>query len=575
MDDEGAGARVVRRLGEVFNKVKNERNNQSFRFQKMSSDIPAEEETPISTIYISVIAEGPTRVLVLSDDASEAASIQQESETIQRKLAVVDAQISEVTDQLKRLGLQSTRGPPRNALKSSANASIASSVHDHTPETALSDSIKRWSQPDTDLGDNHSSHHSAHTASIHSPASVVKSPAQVRLRRSVTNEAQNDWLGPLTRKYSGRPEGMLLTAASKTFSMNLSAAQLEELGIGIRDDDDEEDVDEDTDQGLARESLQLIRSEKQSMDASSSATQIDPIGSGRGPSYEGEIAIRVIRATGLGGAGGEGILRDRCSPYVCLELENQKICTLAKPHTRNPVWDETIIFRSISSKSVLRVRVFSEKMLVDDEFLGEHYVSLDKVSEGVTGTYHLGRRNVKDKVSGTISLSFSWNRTPLEGLLLQLKTKEQELVVKEHLLGLLQKQSDENEVLSAGSEFDPAVDTLDGMESSQGITFHKKGDTGKEVYEKILVRVIEARNLQLNMPSVTDANRRNYCNSYARVQVKGKRFGLSQRTRMIPNAFNPQWNYTCEFEDVPSDSSLKILILNKQRIRADAVIGKV
>ena len=44
---------------------------------------------------------------------------------------------------------------------------------------------------------------------------------------------------------------------------------------------------------------------------------------------------------------------------------------------------------------------------------------------------------------------------------------------------------------------------------------------------------------------------------------------------MIPNAFNPQWNHTCEFEEVPSNASLKILVLNKQRIRADAVIGKV
>ena len=228
----------------------------------------------------------------------------------------------------------------------------------------------------------------------------------------------------------------------------------------------------------------------------------------------------------------------------------------------------------------------------------------------------LGRRGQSDHVSGELEVAVCWNVSPIDRIGLELRAREQELAVKNQLLVILEQAATVGgakaavakqaaarakrasaapgelplpvsrtreaaaaavrigrEVLTTQS---PATSASRDAAGCEGET--DKSRTSKSVIRKVVVRVIEARNLHIAISAAAGGEgrsgvRASSCNTFVRLRMRGMAGSPAARTRVGERTFSPAWNETFEFDQVPSIAQLSVRLLNRGVLRG-ALLGK-
>ncbi|KAL3144166.1 hypothetical protein ABBQ32_003950 [Trebouxia sp. C0010 RCD-2024] len=342
------------------------------------------------------------------------------------------------------------------------------------------------------------------------------------------------------------------------------------------------------------------------------------------PILGGELVIRVIDAQGLmdtwlsgqskRGEASQGsrkavhklnsikarLRNARSEVYCTLQCENQVKRTSVAMGQAHPVWKEEVTFKSVQITSDLQVSVYGRSRLGQDVFLGEVLIPLREVEEtGASGIaevhkYILGRRSTKERVSGEIALACSWRVTPLDVVIMKVRTKQEEVDHKEEVLAVLL----ERYAVSNGTAGDTAPGLshvnlgLLGPLRQGSITALSKASLAPSTEGKgaaarptpgdvkrlgssrgrLDVKVIEARNLAVP----TDLMHTFYTmDSYTVVSCTSEAGVTSHHTKIERNNLQPHWNERCIFEDVALSNSLTVAIFDHKKLSSDLFLGQV
>ena len=90
----------------------------------------------------------------------------------------------------------------------------------------------------------------------------------------------------------------------------------------------------------------------------------------------GGLAVTVLRARKLAAKDENGY----SDPYALLRVGTQEHRTKTVPVSLNPVWDETFEFAHVPPGALLRVALYDEDRMKEDDFLGEALVPLDSAA---------------------------------------------------------------------------------------------------------------------------------------------------------------------------------------------------
>ena len=90
----------------------------------------------------------------------------------------------------------------------------------------------------------------------------------------------------------------------------------------------------------------------------------------------GGLAVTVLRARELAAKDENGY----SDPYALLRVGTQEHRTKTVPISLNPVWDETFEFTHVPPGALLRVALYDEDRMKEDDFLGEALVPLDSAA---------------------------------------------------------------------------------------------------------------------------------------------------------------------------------------------------
>eukprot|EP00963_Diacronema_lutheri_P002289 scaffold153_cov347-Pavlova_lutheri.AAC.38 len=313
----------------------------------------------------------------------------------------------------------------------------------------------------------------------------------------------------------------------------------------------------------------------------------------------------------------------RLRPFVRVCCGKQQRQTWAHKSGQNRpsgwTWDEELVFHGVAATDTIRVEVLDYNRKGEHGFLGEAFVDLapffqdEDIEDTVAAETNAGVESPGRRASwftltsrgasrnalyhGRVGLALSWNRSLLEQLTLALKAKESELHLKESILSELQ------------GAHEGATDTALAASLSQASGRVIQGDKGgnlaglftrwtrqrqavnedkdllrkdvakpgsslhhsKEKYEKLLIRVIEARGLN---PSETSlAPSRSHCDSYVRVNLKGVGFHSPAHTRTIYSTNDPVWNESISFAKLYKNSSIKFEVFRRNKFGKDTKLG--
>ncbi|DBA93880.1 TPA: hypothetical protein ACH3X3_013925 [Trebouxia sp. C0006] len=288
----------------------------------------------------------------------------------------------------------------------------------------------------------------------------------------------------------------------------------------------------------------------------------------------------------------------RSEVYCTLQCESQMKRTSVAMGQAHPVWKEEVTFKSVQITSDLQVSVYGRSRLSQDVFLGEVLIPLREVEEaGATGVaevhkYILGRRSTKERVSGEIALACSWRVTPLDVVIMKVRTKQEEVDHKEEVLAVLLERyatagtaaegtagrSHPNLGLLGltrqGSVTKPSKLSLAGPDPKAAASRQTAGDVKRlgSSRGRLDVKVIEARNLAV--PS--DLLHTFYTmDSYSVVSCTSEAGVTSHHTKIERNNLQPHWNERCTFEDVALSNNLTVAIFDHKKLSSDIFLGQV
>ncbi|KAL0042783.1 hypothetical protein WJX79_011021 [Trebouxia sp. C0005] len=262
----------------------------------------------------------------------------------------------------------------------------------------------------------------------------------------------------------------------------------------------------------------------------------------------------------------------RSEVYCTLQCENQVKRTSVAMGQAHPVWKEEVTFKSVQITSDLQVSVYGRSRLSQDVFLGEVLIPLREVEEaGATGVaevhkYILGRRSTKERVSGEIALACSWRVTPLDVVIMKVRTKQEEVDHKEEVLAVLLERQ--------GSMTSPSKVSLAGPDPKAAASHQTAGDVKRlgSSRGRLDVKVIEARNLAV--PS--DLLHTFYTmDSYSVVSCTSEAGVTNHHTKIERNNLQPHWNERCTFEDVALSNNLTVAIFDHKKLSSDIFLGQV
>ena len=314
----------------------------------------------------------------------------------------------------------------------------------------------------------------------------------------------------------------------------------------------------------------------------------------------------------------------RLRPFVRVICGKQQRQTWAHKSGQNRPsgwgWDEELVFHGVAATDTIRVEVLDYNRKGDHGFLGEAFVDLapyfqDESMEQTPATsknaepgspgrranwFTLTSRGASRNIlyHGRVGLALSWNRSLLEQLTLALKAKESELQLKESILSELQDANEgaldaslaakssqapgsiiqgEEEgrppnVLARWTRRRQVVDAEENSQRKSAADFKSDFQQSKEKYNKILVRVIEARGLK--PPEASFAPSQSHSDSYVRVILQGVGFRAPVRTRTVHYTNDPAWNESFSFSKVDKNSSIKFEVFRRNKLGKDNKLGK-
>ncbi|KAK9815754.1 hypothetical protein WJX72_009012 [[Myrmecia] bisecta] len=412
--------------------------------EKLASLLAAEFSRKV---YVSVYADGPTRVLRLANSPSVA--LQETEESIldlAARIKQVEAEVEEVNVRFARLhGLAG--GRDLDLYGRAANAGSAA-----TPAPAKPRMRSRLSR-----GDQLPSHKPllklkelAGTPPAGSPLSASGAGASTSFASGAPPQAGPNQ--PLQRENtftSGKadtsPLETLARASVEAFTQGESS--LSQAGPYATDTDGNPvRMARITDAGH----LTALPPASQTVQGTSlirSAVEADTA-----LLLGGDLIVSVCQADGLRGG------NRTTHPFARVEINRQAQQTSVQWQTTAPVWDESLTFRDVSAASELVVDLWDlggtrgeealqklasnpSQVIANSRFLGRVEVPLSEtlsLRRGSKRWYTLARRSAHDSVAGRLKLGFAWDVTARSLLTLKLAMLERVLAQRVEILCMLQ-----------------------------------------------------------------------------------------------------------------------------------------
>ncbi|BDA48868.1 probable vacuolar protein sorting-associated protein 13A at C-terminar half [Coccomyxa sp. Obi] len=162
----------------------------------------------------------------------------------------------------------------------------------------------------------------------------------------------------------------------------------------------------------------------------------------------GDLIVTVFMAEQLHGQ------EKLTHPFARVRVEDQSQLTTVQWQSLNPVWEETLFFRDVcaaselvvevwdvggqkSSEQLQRITIDPVKLIANSRFQGRVEVPLSetlRLRRGSKHWYTLMRRDAADTVSGQLQLGFAWDVTARSLLSLKLAALENVLAQRQEIL---------------------------------------------------------------------------------------------------------------------------------------------
>ena len=135
---------------------------------------------------------------------------------------------------------------------------------------------------------------------------------------------------------------------------------------------------------------------------------------------------------------------DKCAPFVVVSCEDQRESTKTATG-RSPEWEETIHMKGVGCDKSLRIACYNHRTKGKDIFLGEAMVALSTLGEApMTEELPLSRQHTRSadpsNAMGSIHVTMSWQRAPMDVLGLALRALEKEIDMKRDLIALREQR---------------------------------------------------------------------------------------------------------------------------------------
>ncbi|CAD7705163.1 unnamed protein product [Ostreobium quekettii] len=262
--------------------------------------------------------------------------------------------------------------------------------------------------------------------------------------------------------------------------------------------------------------------------------------------------------------GFKSILASDMEVFCALKCEGTEKRTARVPIGFKATWDEEVTFKSVPVSAHLMVVLYGKSMLGMDTFLGEVVIPLREVEDTMKAgdsdvrAYTLGRRNVRERVSGEIYLSIGWRITPLDRVTLKVRALEDDLKDRQELLAMLTQR-----YVRAGDSL--ASDVAGDSQSEVSLPTLKANGL-------LEVKVVEAKNLVLPHDRLMSFYT---MDAYAVVICQREAGSFSKLTKIQRNRINPRWNQEFSFDDVGLSSNIVVQVFDRRRVGADDFLGQV
>ncbi|CAG9462005.1 unnamed protein product [Pedinophyceae sp. YPF-701] len=340
----------------------------------------------------------------------------------------------------------------------------------------------------------------------------------------------------------------------------------------------------------------------------------------------GELAVRVVRAEGLyADKKGRKLLLRRAAVardmdvYMKLHCEEQTFKTeVSKCKSGDAEWHEEVVFQTVSNRSDLRIAVYARTVVGADDCVGEVIIPLrdvERTKQRVDGfsvtdlkTYALTKRNAgklrSDGAGAVLQLGIAWRITPLDKIILKVRSLEEELDARLEILAQLEER-----FLASNQHPTPQIGPADQSEPSQTpAPSVAPGRSSRQLSPKKLITqpgaMIDAhgmkavcgqacpQSLQLATSKqgrleVTVLEARNLTPTYSRKVLRSlytmdsyvvahlsTRLGEQTETSKVSrNSMTPVWNESFRFDNATPQDTLELSLWDRRRVGHNVFLG--